>query len=171
MSTQQYFAEIVLGVVKNIATALSGGSGDANKIPQLDANGQLTEAMMPTGVSADVFTGVVSGSISANSLVAIVAGAKPIVLADNSNNRPAWGYVLTGYTDGQTATVYKYGTIPGQTGLTVGGLGGAGLCFLGTAGAITQTPVATGSGLVSQVIGAASTATTVEFDPQQYYIA
>ena len=171
MSTQNYFAKIISGIAQNVATALSGGSGDANKIPQLDANGQLTTAMMPTGVSADVFTGVVSGSLSAGSLVAIIAGSKPVVAADNSNSRPAWGYVTSAYTDGQTATVYKYGTISGLTGLTLGGFGGAGLCFLGTVGAITQTPVATGSGLVSQVIGAASSATTVEFDPQQYYIA
>lgn len=171
MSTQQYFAEIVLGVVKNIATALAGGSGDANKIPQLDANGQLTQAMMPTGVSADVYTGVVSGSISANTLVAVIAGAKPVVAADNSNSRPAWGYVTAAYTDGQTATVYKYGTLSGQTGLTIGGTSGSGLCFLGTAGAVTQTPVTTGSGLISQAIGPASSATTVEFNPQPYYIA
>ena len=166
MSTQNYFAKIVSGISQNIATAMAGGSGDANKIPQLDANGQLTAAMMPTGVEADVFTGVANGTLTANSLVAIVPGVKPLVLADNTNSRPAWGYVLTTFTDGQTATVYKYGTIPGQTSLTVGGL-----CFLGTAGAITQTPVATGSGYISQMIGEASTATTVEFNPQQYYIA
>ena len=144
----------------------TGGSGDANKIAAFDASGKLTAAMMPAGIGPDVFTCTVgAGALSAGQLVAIVnsSGVPNADPADNTNSRPAFGYVNAAFSAAATATVYKYGTITGLTGLTIGGL-----CFLGTAGAITQTPVAPGSGYISQVIGVASSSTTVEFNPQMY---
>ena len=162
MSTQNYFTQLVNGVVTRALTALAGGATDANKVPQLDENGQLKQAMMPTGIAADIFTGTGSGVLTASMLVSIIDSSGPkIVAADNSNTRPALGYVTAGFADGDTVTAYKYGTISGFTGLTTGGK-----VFLSTVGGITQTPPTSG---ISQVIGTASSTTQIEFDPQQYY--
>ena len=117
-------------------------------------------SVMPTGLGADVFTGTTSEALSANALLNI-SSTGTIRNADYVNSRMANAYTATAVLSGATVTGYKYGTITGLSGLTPGSM-----CYLGAAGAITQTPSITAGGGIWQPIGLASSATTIEFDPQ-----
>ena len=59
------------GLLTEEATVASGGAGNANKVPNLDANGQLAESMMPSGIGADTVVLATSENLSANDLVNI----------------------------------------------------------------------------------------------------
>ncbi len=161
MST--YYAVNSAGATRNQAAATLGGAGNANAIPCLNASGQLDTTMLPTGVGADVCTGTAGSALSANQMVALInnSGVLSVVPADNTNSRPAWGYVVAAFASAATATVYKYGTVGGQSSLTVGGN-----VYLSTAGTITQTAPST-VGTFSQLVGVASSTTAFEFAPQQ----
>ena len=124
---------------------------------KLDRLRSLDTSMLPDGIGADTVSVTATENLSANSLVNITAtGARK---ADASNARRAHGYVKSAVTSGQTATIYKEGTI------TAAALTAGEPCYLGTNGAITQT-AASASGYISQEIGVALSATEVEFEPQ-----
>lgn len=86
-------------------------------------------------------------------------GATGLVLADATDDtKPADGFVLASFIANTQATVYPVGSvIPGLSGLTPGGL-----CYLSTAGGVTQTVPSSGA---SQIIGRAIDATRVLFNP------
>lgn len=72
----------------------------------------------------------------------------------------AQGFVIAPFTATQTAVVFPSGVIAGLSGLVGGPV------FLGaTAGAITQTPPANGSGNYSQLVGFAISANSIVFQP------
>jgi len=81
--------------------------------------------------------------------------------ADGTLSRLAVGYVVAGFDSGATATIYLEGVNAQMSALTPGSP-----CWLGTAGAVTQTAPATGSGGVSQMVGTALSATEMEFEPK-----
>jgi len=161
MSTN--FAVISNGAVRNTAAATLGGSGNANQIPALNGNGQFDATMLPTGVGPDVFTAPAFEALSVGNLVAIYsnAGVVNVRKADASAGYQAVGYVTSAVASAGIATVFKYGTISGLTGLTIGGA-----VYLSTTGALTQTAPST-VGYLCQQVGIASSATTVEFNPLQ----
>lgn len=151
------FLTLVAGVQTWIqAIAVSAGAGDANKIAMTDSSGRFDSSLMPSGIGAQ--------TIAITALEALVAGdwvniaATGVRKADNSNNRPAHGFVLTAVANAATATVFTAGLNTAKTGLT------AGLqYFLGAAGVQTTTAPTT-AGTIVQTVGVAINATTIPFD-------
>lgn len=158
----QRFLARVSGQTKQVeANTTSAGAADAGKIPALDASGKIDNSMMPNGVGAATQILPASENLSNGSFVNIWSdsGTARVRLADNSNGREADGYVLAAVTSGNNATVYPLdGTNSSLSGLTPGAK-----YYLGTAGAVTATPLDETSGAnankVSQYLGKAKSAT------------
>lgn len=142
--------------------ATSAGAGDTGKLPSLDAAGRLDNSFMPVGIGADTQAIVASEILAAGAYVNIWsnAGAFNVRNADNSvSGKEAHGFVLAGVAASATATVYFESTNTAVTGQTPGTV------FLGLVGAGTATAPST-AGSVVQRIGIATSATTVNFEPQ-----
>jgi hypothetical protein len=147
------------------ATVSSTGATEAGKIVALDGSGKLDVSTLPTGIGATTKVAATTENLSAGNLVNLFndSGTVKARKADASNGRRAHGFVLTGTTSPNNATVYLDGTITGLTGLTPGAayyLSGA------TAGAATATAPST-AGYISQEIGIALSATEINFEEQQ----
>lgn len=147
------------------ATVSSTGATEAGKIVALDGSGKLDVSTLPTGIGATTKVAATTENLSAGNLVNLFndSGTVKARKADASNGRRAHGFVLTGTTSPNNATVYLDGTITGLTGLTPGAayyLSGS------TAGAATATAPST-AGYISQEIGIALSATEINFEEQQ----
>lgn len=103
------------GGFQEVTPAQAGGVGHAGEIPALNAiTGLLDVTMMPVGVGPDTDTTGICGatSLTAGMYVNFYdnAGTKTVRPADNTDNtKPAHGFVLAGFTVGQTVTVYMGG--------------------------------------------------------------
>jgi len=147
------------GLAENTAST-SGGAGNEGKIPALDpTTGLLNINMMPVGIGPEVDASGVCGatSLTAGMYVNFYnnGGTKTVQPADNSDaTKPAHGFVLAGYSVGQTVTVY----LPSQTNnlIPVGSFVAADIgkpLYLGTSGAATLTRLASGTGKLDQQVG------------------
>lgn len=149
------------------AVQTSAGAADAGKIGALDSNGKWAANMMPSGFGADVNAIQASENLAANDLVNVhnASGASRVRKADASaEGKEANGFVLAAVTSGQMADVYAEGTNAGLSGLTPGPL------FLSTTpGQVTST-APTGTGQVVQRVGAAISATALNFEAGQYFV-
>lgn len=158
------FLDIVSGVITQVsAVASSAGAGDSGKIPKLDGSGKLDSTMMPTGVGADTAAIECTEDLSAGDFVNVydATGQKCRKADATTTGKECHGFVLSGYTSGQTATVYFEGTNTGVTSKTPGARQ-----FLGTtAGAAVETAPSS-SGNVVQQLGVAISATAISFEPQ-----
>ena len=140
----------------------AGGSGNEDKIPALDSNGRLDITMMPTGVGAETQSIEASETLVAGDLVNVWndAGTPKVRKADATTaGKRAHGFVLSGYTATQSATVYFEGHVTGLSGLTGGDV------YLSTTAGGTTNTAPVGSGNVVQRVGTATSATTVNFEP------
>lgn len=142
-------------------TQTSAGAGNAGDIVALDATGRLDPSLMPVGFGADTITAPASEALVAGDFVNLHAnaGALNVRKADNSNGRPADGFVVAAVSATATATVYPLDSAnTARSGLTPGTR-----YWLGTAGGVTATPLDAvaelGSGKVDQYLGIARTAT------------
>lgn len=152
-----------------VAPATSGGVGDAEKIPALDLNGKLVQAMMPTGIGSVITVLPASENLVAGDFVNFFddAGTIKARKADaTDSSKPAHGYVDTAVTASNDASVYADGQNAELSALTKGDV-----YFLSatTAGTATNTPPASSGNLV-QKLGVAVAATTVIFKPQEIVI-
>lgn len=142
------------------AVQSSAGAANAGDVPALDATGRLDPSMMPVGLGADTASIVASEALAAGNLVNIWnnAGTPNIRKADASVvGKEAHGFVLAAVAASASATVYMAGQNTQMTGLT------GGLQYLSTTpGTCSATPP-TGSGNVVQQVGAAVSATTLNF--------
>ena len=155
--------DVVNGVLTQIAPIkTSAGTGDASKIVQTSASGKLDMTLMPNEITAQAVTFPASEDLTAGDLVNVWVdtGTTKVRKASGTSSRPAVGYAQAGFLTGATATIYTEGFNTNLTGLTPGGM-----CFLGSAGAVIQTAPATGSGGISQIVGVAMSATSMEFEP------
>lgn len=142
--------------------AASAGAGDVNKIPKLDGAGRLDSTFLPVGVGADTQIVQASEALAAGDIVNVWdnAGAFRVRKADGSAaGKPAMGFVLAAVANGANATVYFEGTITGLSSLT----GGTKFLSVTTPGA-SQASAPTGSGQVSQKVGFATSASTLNFN-------
>lgn len=161
MAVQRFYA-ILNGVLTGIAALVSSsGAADAGKIVATGSDGRLDESLMPVGIGANTTPATATEEIGAGKFVNFhsSAGALSIRLADNSNNRPANGFVKELVTSGAEGTVYPLdSTNAGLSGLTPGTR-----YFLGQAGAVIATPldpaVEANYGKVTQFLGTAKSAT------------
>ncbi len=156
------------GSIEEVATATTGGAPDAEKIPSLDVNGRLTQAMMPVGMGPEVKIIEASEALGAGDFVNIWddSGTLKVRLADASADKPAHGYVLAAVDAEANATVYCDGINDQLTGLT-----GGPRMFLSAAtpGAPTAT-APSGSGDIVQVLGTRLSATELAFVPDMTVI-
>jgi len=149
----------------------SAGSADAGKIPALNAEGKLDPSMYDAGAGEQTLPVPASEALGAGKFVNLWndAGTLKARLADNSNNRPADGFVKEAVSLAATATVYPLDAVnPSLTGLTVGAD-----YYLGTAGgvitpALDATSAAAGS--IDQKLGKAKSANELVTDDYDYVV-
>lgn len=144
----------------------SAGAGDAGKLAALDGSGRLDNSMMPVGIGADTASIQASENLAAGDFVNVwnSSGARVRKADAATAGKEAHGFVLSAVISGANATVYFEGTNTAVTGLTPGTV------FLAiTAGVATGTaPSATGN--IVQRLGVATSATSVNFEPQQHVV-
>lgn len=162
MSTNRFLTFI--GNARQLVTAIasSAGAADANKIVATGSNGRLDPSLMPVGVGINSSSAPATESLAAGDFINIFnnAGTRSVRKADASNNRPANGFVLSAVSSGQTATFFQQGENTSVSGMTPGAT-----IYLSasTPGAGTTTaPTATGH--LIQVLGYASSTTSVLFE-------
>lgn len=145
------------------ATVASTGVGEAGDIVALDATGKLDPSVLPTGVGPDVKVLEAFENLAAGDYINIFddGGTEKARLADNSNGRPAHGWVNDAFTATNNATVFFEGANANFAGLTAGDR-----IYLGTSGDILTTPLdpAVDVGSIHQVLGVAIDATSVNTD-------
>lgn len=140
-----------------------GGTPSADKVPSLNAAGQLDITMMPPGIGADTVVLPAVGAIAAGDWVNIYdnGGTPSVRKADASSKiTRAHGFVLAAFADGASATVYTSGSNTAVTGQT------AGTVFLSTTAGLGSNTPPTLSGEIVQQIGVAVSATQVNFDAE-----
>lgn len=150
------------------ALQVSTGASDAGKLVALSATGVLDESLLPVGIGADTASVVASESLAAGDLVNIWdnAGTANVRKADGSTTgKEAQGFVLAGVTAPALATVYFAGTNTQMTGLTPGRQ------FLSvTVPGKTQSTAPTATGQVSQIVGFATSATEMTYQPRDLIV-
>lgn len=164
MAANKYIA-LVSGKLKEvIATVVSTGVSEANKIVALDSTGKLDVSVMPSGVSAEVIVVATSENLTAGQFVNLYDNGGTITArkADATTNaKPAHGFVLDSTTSPANATVYfESQQNSALTSLTVG----ADYYLSTTPGGVTSTPPSSAGNIV-QYIGRATSATNLPFIP------
>lgn len=161
----KYLKHDGFGGVAEEPAATTGGVGDANKIPQLDAQGKFPQAMMPTGIGADTATFQASEAIAAGDAINIwdSGGSFRMRKADASGGRAkmAHGFVKEAVASGAVGTAYFEGNNDQVSGLV------AGEVYLSATvpGGITQDPSSiTTAGHIVQPLGYATSATAFNFE-------
>lgn len=162
MAAKRYL-ELNLGKVKQkAATIISAGAGNDGDLVALDSTGKLDPTVLPVGVGPDVAVLVASENLAAGDYVNIYdnGGTPNVRKADNSNGRDAHGFVKAAVTAASNATVYFEGPNDALSGLTPGARQ-----YLDTAGGTTETPPTfSGGATISQFLGIAVNATTINTD-------
>jgi hypothetical protein len=133
-------------------TLLNAATTGAGKVLLLDGSGRVSQAVMPVGIGQDAGSIQASENLAAGDPVNVhsVGGAARVRKADASSGKEAHG---------QTATVLFEGTNTAATGLTPGAR-----VYLGAAaGAVVSTTPPTGNGVLAQLIGFATSATSYNF--------
>lgn len=143
------------------ATDASTGVAEAGDVVALDATGKLDPSLFPTGFGDDLAVFVASENLGAGDYVNIFdnGGVPTARLADNSNGRDAHGFVKTAVTASSNASVYFEGANDALSGLTIGSR-----YYLDTAGGVTSTPPVAPAASVSQFLGIAVSATSINTD-------
>lgn len=172
MAASKYLARVNGRTQQQSAKQTSTGVTDAGKIAALGDDGRLDMSLMPAGIGADTQILPASESLSAGNFVNIWAdtGVAKVRLADNSNGRPADGYVLDAVSSAADATVYPLdGTNSELATLSPGAS-----YWLGTAGGVIETPLLetdiANAGKVSQLLGKAKSATELMTSDDGYVI-
>lgn len=149
----------------------SAGAADAGKIPALGPGGKLDPSTYNAGAGEQTTQAAASEALGVGKFVNLFndAGVLKARLADNSNGRPADGFVKTAVESAAMATVYPLDAINGQlTGLTVGST-----YFLGTAGGVITPALnaaTAATGLIDQKLGKAKSATELLTDDFDYVV-
>lgn len=143
------------------ATATSTGVAEAGKIPALDGTGRLDPSLMPVGVGPDVSNLEATENISSGKYVNIWddGGTPKVRLADNSNDRPAHGFVKDTVLSGANVNVFFEGPNLNVTGRTPGARQ-----FLGVNGGVTETRPVAPAALIVQFLGIAVSTTAINTD-------
>lgn len=165
MAGDKYLFNNAGTITEKASVQSSAGAGNAGNVPALDSTGRFDSSMMPVGVAADTAVVVASEALAAGDLVNIwnSAGSFRVRKADASvSGKEAHGFVLAAVLNAGNATVYFTDADTQVTGLTPGEQ------FLSatTPGAATAT-APSGSGQVVQRVGVATSATVLNFKPQE----
>lgn len=151
------------GGFSEVEGAATGGAGQANKIPALDASGRLDATMMPTGIGAETSAIEAFGALAAGDFVNVYndGGVAKARKADASTGTaPANGFVLEAVLAAATATVYWGGINNAVAGVTPG------QHYLSTTPGASNHVAPSSAGNIVQRLGTAVNSTTIYFDPQ-----
>lgn len=169
MAGQGFLARVAGRTKQLFGLQSSTGTADAGKIIATDATGKLDASFLPAGIGANTVSAPASEALTAGAFVNLFDnnGALGARLADNSNGRPAHGYVNSAVVSGAAATINRLNTVnANRSGLTAGKE-----YWLGTAGGVIVTALdpadAANVGKVDQYLGVAKSATelvTTEFE-------
>lgn len=164
MAVPRFISRTAGRLKENLTVNSSAGAGDADKVPATGADGKLDLSFLPSGTGPANKVIDCTEDLAAGDLVNVynATGEKCRKADADSAGKQCHGYVLEAYTSGDPATVYFGGEIDGLTGKTPG----AYQWLSATAGAMTETPP-TGAGVLSQIVGVAVDANTVNFEPQE----
>lgn len=167
MAGNKYLKNAAGVITEEAAVDTSAGAGDSGKIVALDAAGKIANNMMPVGIGADTASLATSENLSAGDLVNIydATGTPTARKADAASNKPAHGFVLAGTTSPAAATVYFEGSNTQMSGLT----GGQQFLSVTTPGDV-QAAAPTGTGEIAQVVGFATSATTMNFQSRPHIV-
>lgn len=160
---------LTLGTDGRLAEDQSAGAGgvpNANKIPNLDANGKLVESMLPDGIGADTTVVPASENLAQYDLINLWndAGTIKVRKADAGTNQyQAHGYVKSAVTLGNDAVVYLDGTCGGTFAATDVGKP---VFVSEVPGGVTLTPVS-GSGKMHQCCGTVISISGFDFELAQ----
>ena len=164
MAANKYIALIGGKLKEVVATVISSGVAEANKIVALDSSGKLDVSVMPSGIAAEVVICATSENLTAGQFVNLYDNSGVITArkADaTTNTKMAHGFVLASTTSPADTTVYlESSQNSAVTGLTVG----ADYYLHTTPGAVTTTPPSSAGNIV-QYIGRATSATNLPFTP------
>lgn len=143
----------------------SAGASDADKLAHLDAAGKFHISFMPTGVGGDTLTLTAGEALSAGNLIYINGSGQMLKADANSPSKAAVGFVLTSVSNGATGTAYMgSGIITGLSSLTAGAnyfLSNSATGAIGTYASLTFA-----SGDIIQLVGVATSTTSLYFEPQ-----
>ena len=140
----------------------SAGAANAGDIVSLNSQGQIDSSMLPDADVSNVvsFENLVAGDYVNLFLDGGVIKARK---ADNSNGRPAHGYVKDTVTAPAAINVFYESANSNLSGLTIGGR-----VYLGTTGSVIQTPLdiddVLNDGKIHQYLGIAVSVTEVNTD-------
>lgn len=143
----------------------SAGVADADKIVALGANGKLDLSLLPTGVGPDLINVPSFENLTSGDYVNLFddGGTVKARKADNSNNRPAHGYVADTVVSPAVVNVFFEGANSNLSGLTEGAR-----IYLGVTGGIIETPLdpdlLANDGKLHQFLGVAISDTEVNTD-------
>lgn len=153
-------------ITEKVALTTSSGAGDAGKIVALDNSGRLDATFMPVGIVPETASVATSESLSAGDWVNIWnnGGTFSVRKADATSIKPAAGFVLSAFVHPTTALVFLEGTNTAVTGKVPG------TQFLSTTPGLSSNTAPTGTGNIVQKIGTATSATTVNFEPQDFIV-
>lgn len=167
MPAQRYLViDNTTGLVKEVAALdVATGASDSGLIIALDSSGRIPVGFLPTGIGQDTLIAPASEAISAGAMLNLwYDAANTTVKWRNADKATAAGakeahaFANAGYASGANVTGIFEGRVTGLTGLTPGVR-----CWLGNAGAVTQTPTTT-AGESLQRLGIATSATQMDFE-------
>lgn len=170
MAAQGFLARVAGRTKQLFGIMVSGGATDAGKLIAAGNDGKLDASFLPTGIGANQVIVPATEALSAGQFVNLydATGTLSARLADNSNNREAWGYVKEAVVSGAQATVYRLNTVNANLSSLVTGSD----YWLGTAGGVITAPLdpEDDTGKLDQYLGKALSATelvTAELEPIQ----
>lgn len=172
MATQRFLTRAGGKTKQMQAKAASTGAPDAGALVALDDTGRLDQSVMPLGIGVQVDILPASEALDAGDFVNIFddAGAARVRKADNSNGRPADGFVSAAVTIAADATVHPLDGV----NAAVSALSPGKEYWLGTAGDVTDTPLdetdPANANKISQQLGKALSATELRTDDYGYVI-
>lgn len=170
--TQGFLARVAGKTRQIFGLAVSAGAADAGKLTALGPDGRFHLSMMPLGIGAQTTQATASEAIGAGKFVNFFdnGGVFSMRLADNSNGRPADGFVNEAVASAAVGSAYPLdGTNAGVTGLVVGAR-----YWLGTAGGTLAVPLdeadAGNASKISQYLGVAKSATELVTNDDGYVV-
>lgn len=163
MAGEKFIKHDTFGGFTETTATQTGGAGNEELIPSLDAAGRLDVTMMPSGISADTASIVAAGALIAGDFVNIYnnLGVVTCRLADASAiGTRAHGFVLAAVANAAMATVFFEGE---NNGAGVTGMIGGDVFLSEVAGDATATAPTT-SGAIVQKLGVGISATGINVE-------
>lgn len=165
------FLKLDSGTMRSVeSTAGTGGTADANKIFHLDGAGKIPVEVLPAGAGPDIFNAEASEALSAGNYVNLWndSGTAKVRKADNTNSRPAHGFVRATVANAATASVYPiHAPNPNAPTGTIGAR-----AYLGTAGGVITTPLdeesSSNDGYIHQYLGFYTSTSRLEGADRHY---